>query len=85
MAKFVDGKISGMERAMHHNCPVCFEFLFKSMKDINALPCGNTNHMERLKEMQQHLQFFCSVCSKSICDMSKVWEKYGEEVVVLSS
>eukprot|EP01018_Ginkgo_biloba_P022023 Gb_08580 [translate_table: standard] len=69
-----------VERAMHHNCPVCFEFLFESTRAINVLPCGHTIHMDCLKEMQQHLQFSCPVCSKSVCDMSKVWEKLDQEV-----
>uniref|UniRef100_A0A0D6R673 CHY-type domain-containing protein n=1 Tax=Araucaria cunninghamii TaxID=56994 RepID=A0A0D6R673_ARACU len=69
-----------VERAMHHNCPVCFEFLFESTRDINVLPCGHTIHMDCLKEMHQHLQFSCPVCSKSVCDMSKVWEKLDEEI-----
>ncbi|KAH9289117.1 hypothetical protein KI387_033234, partial [Taxus chinensis] len=69
-----------VERAMHHNCPVCFEFLFESTRDISVLPCGHTIHMDCLKEMHQHLQFSCPVCSKSVCDMSKVWEKLDEEV-----
>eukprot|EP00249_Psilotum_nudum_P008965 c21623_g1_i2 orf=993-1571(+) len=74
------GNHSCVERAMHHNCPVCFEFLFESTKDISVLPCGHTLHMDCLKEMQLHFQFSCSVCSKSICDMSKVWEKLDQEV-----
>uniref|UniRef100_A0A0C9RML4 TSA: Wollemia nobilis Ref_Wollemi_Transcript_10631_761 transcribed RNA sequence n=1 Tax=Wollemia nobilis TaxID=56998 RepID=A0A0C9RML4_9CONI len=69
-----------VERAMHHNCPVCFEFLFESTRDINVLPCGHIIHMDCLNEMHQHLQFSCPVCSKSVCDMSKVWEKLDEEV-----
>ncbi|KAJ6381706.1 hypothetical protein OIU77_030390 [Salix suchowensis] len=45
-----------VERAMHHNCPVCFEFLFETTKDITVLPCGHTIHLECVKEMQQHFQ-----------------------------
>ena len=29
---------------MHQNCPVCFEFLFESIKPINVMPCGHTIH-----------------------------------------
>uniref|UniRef100_A0A0E0K8R0 CHY-type domain-containing protein n=1 Tax=Oryza punctata TaxID=4537 RepID=A0A0E0K8R0_ORYPU len=43
-----------VERAMHHNCPVCFEYLFDSTKDISALHCGHTIHLECLYEMRSH-------------------------------
>ncbi|KAF2307462.1 hypothetical protein GH714_028888 [Hevea brasiliensis] len=69
-----------VERAMHHNCPVCFEFLFDTTKDITVLPCGHTIHLECVKEMERHFQYACPVCSKSYCDMSRVWEKLDQEV-----
>lgn len=69
-----------VERAMHHDCPVCFEFLFDSMKDITILPCGHTIHLECVKEMELHCQYSCPLCSKSICDMSNLWKKLDEEV-----
>ncbi|GFS36979.1 CHY-type/CTCHY-type/RING-type zinc finger protein [Actinidia rufa] len=72
-----------VERAMHHNCPVCVEFLFDTMKDITVLRCGHTIHLECLKEMEQHFRYSCPVCSKSICDMSNVWVKLDQEVQIL--
>ncbi|KAJ1418930.1 Zinc finger, RING-type [Sesbania bispinosa] len=69
-----------IEKAMHHNCPVCFEFLFDTTKDITVLPCGHTIHLGCVREMEQHFQYSCPVCSKSFCDMSRVWEKLDEEV-----
>ncbi|KAK1312779.1 hypothetical protein QJS10_CPA07g00465 [Acorus calamus] len=71
---------SCVERAMHHDCPVCFEYLFESTNDVSVLPCGHTIHVKCLKEMQQHLQYACPLCSKSVCDMSKVWEMMDVEV-----
>lgn len=69
-----------IEGAMHHNCPVCFEYIFDTTKDISMLPCGHTIHVECLMQMQQHLQYSCPVCSKSYCDMSRVWELLDQEV-----
>lgn len=69
-----------VEKAMHHNCPVCFEFLFESIKEISVLLCGHTIHKDCLAEMQQHQRYACPVCSKSICDMSMVWERLDQEV-----
>ncbi|PKA45851.1 RING finger and CHY zinc finger domain-containing protein 1 [Apostasia shenzhenica] len=69
-----------VEKAMHHNCPICFEYLFDSTKDISVLQCGHTMHLDCLNEMRTHFRFSCPVCSKSVCDMSKVWKKLDEEV-----
>ncbi|KAI3680247.1 hypothetical protein L2E82_50472 [Cichorium intybus] len=33
-----------VERAMHHDCPVCFEYLFDSIDDVTVMPCGHTIH-----------------------------------------
>ncbi|XP_077216629.1 E3 ubiquitin-protein ligase RZFP34-like [Tasmannia lanceolata] len=65
---------------MHHNCPVCFEYLFDSTKDISVLRCGHTLHLDCMKEMELHFQYACPVCSRSFCDMSMLWEKLDQEV-----
>ncbi|XP_056166806.1 probable E3 ubiquitin-protein ligase RZFP34 isoform X1 [Syzygium oleosum] len=69
-----------IEGAMHHDCPVCFEYLFDSRNDVTVMPCGHTIHQNCLKEMRDHFQYACPLCSKSICDMSKVWEKFDLEI-----
>lgn len=69
-----------VEGTMHHDCPVCFEYLFESTNDVGVLPCGHTIHVHCLKEMQRHLQYACPLCSKSVCDMLKVWEKLDIEI-----
>ncbi|KAL5709918.1 RING-type E3 ubiquitin transferase [Ranunculus cassubicifolius] len=69
-----------VEGAMHHNCPVCFEYLFDSVKDISVLPCGHTIHLDCLREMETHFRLACPICSKSICDMSSWWEKIDQEI-----
>ncbi|KAH9760990.1 CHY-type/CTCHY-type/RING-type zinc finger protein [Citrus sinensis] len=69
-----------VEGAMHHDCPVCCEYLFETRQDVIVLPCGHTIHKNCLKEMREHHQYACPICSKSVCDMSKVWEKYDREI-----
>ncbi|KAK8262273.1 hypothetical protein V6Z11_D13G245900 [Gossypium hirsutum] len=69
-----------VEGAMHHACPICFEFLFESRQNVTVLPCGHTIHTNCFKEMRDHFQYACPLCSKSVCDMSKVWEKFDEEI-----
>ncbi|GMP50246.1 hypothetical protein CsSME_00016943 [Camellia sinensis var. sinensis] len=71
-----------IEKAMHHNCPVCFEYLFETTKDITVLPCGHTIHLQCVKELEQHFQYSCPVCSKSYCDMSQVWQRLDHEVAL---
>ncbi|KAL3623354.1 E3 ubiquitin-protein ligase RZFP34 [Castilleja foliolosa] len=69
-----------IEKAMHHNCPVCFEYLFDTTRGIAVLPCGHTIHLDCVKEMERHFQYACPVCSKSYCDMTRVWERLDQEV-----
>ncbi len=33
-----------VQNSMACNCPVCFEYLFDSVKPINVMPCGHTIH-----------------------------------------
>ncbi|KAI6669939.1 hypothetical protein NL676_004824 [Syzygium grande] len=79
-SKLMRGAHRCVERAMHHNCPVCFEYLFDTMKDITVLPCGHTIHLECVKEMEHHFRYSCPVCSKSICDMSSLWRRLDQEI-----
>ncbi|CAJ2654523.1 unnamed protein product [Trifolium pratense] len=69
-----------VERAMHHNCPICFEYLFDTLRETSVLPCGHTIHFECVKEMEKHHRYSCPVCSKSICDMSSVWKKLDQVI-----
>ncbi|KAG4931177.1 hypothetical protein JHK86_048138 [Glycine max] len=69
-----------VEGAMHHDCPVCFEYLFESRNDVTVMPCGHTIHKSCLNEMREHFQYSCPLCLKSVCDMSKVWEKFDIEI-----
>ncbi|RLN16781.1 hypothetical protein C2845_PM02G37590 [Panicum miliaceum] len=69
-----------VDRAMHQNCPVCFEYLFESTKAVSVLHCGHTIHLQCLYEMRAHQQFSCPVCLRSSCDMSDMWRKLDQEV-----
>ncbi|KAK2983119.1 hypothetical protein RJ640_022591 [Escallonia rubra] len=69
-----------VEGAMHHDCPVCFEYLFETRNDVSVMRCGHTMHRSCLDEMKEHSQYACPLCCKSVCDMSKVWERLDMEV-----
>ncbi|KAK8990581.1 hypothetical protein V6N11_009273 [Hibiscus sabdariffa] len=55
-----------VERAMHHNCPVCFEYLFDTMKDVTVLPCGHTMHLACIPVLSaQSLSVICQNCGEN--------------------
>ncbi|KAF2563054.1 hypothetical protein F2Q70_00018690 [Brassica cretica] len=54
--------------------------LVPAITQQNVLPCGHTIHQKCLEEMREHYQYACPLCSKSVCDMSKVWEKFDVEI-----
>ena len=45
-----------VENSMRQNCPVCFEYLFDSVRPTAVLPCGHTIHSDCLKEMEHNRQ-----------------------------
>ncbi|ERN16907.1 hypothetical protein AMTRI_Chr02g264560 [Amborella trichopoda] len=69
-----------VENSMRHHCSVCYEYLFDSLKDTTVLKCGHTMHFECLMEMKEHNQYSCPICFKSVCDMTKVWQKIDDEI-----
>mmetsp|Transcript_14381 Transcript_14381/g.31095 ORF Transcript_14381/g.31095 Transcript_14381/m.31095 type:complete len:324 (+) Transcript_14381:118-1089(+) len=72
-----------IENSMHHNCPVCFEYLFDSIKPINVMPCGHTIHRDCLQLMADHQTYACPVCSKSYMSsgvMERLWNEMDNVV-----
>ncbi|KAF9623149.1 hypothetical protein IFM89_037730 [Coptis chinensis] len=69
-----------VENSMRHHCPICYEYLFDSLKETTVLKCGHTMHLDCLDEMKNHDQYCCPICSKSVFDMSKAWKRIDEEV-----
>ncbi|XP_024525992.1 E3 ubiquitin-protein ligase MIEL1-like [Selaginella moellendorffii] len=76
----LQGKHVCVERAMHHNCPVCFEFLFDSVKQITVLQCGHTMHADCFNEMRLHSRYTCPMCSRSVLDLSEYWQTLDKEI-----
>eukprot|EP00884_Botryococcus_braunii_P013051 jgi/Botrbrau1/21747/Bobra.43_1s0141.1 len=66
--------------SMHQNCPVCFEYLFDSVRATSVLPCGHTIHADCLKEMEKNNQTTCPTCRKSYKDMHQEWDRMDAEV-----
>eukprot|EP00271_Cylindrocystis_brebissonii_P006683 TRINITY_DN19448_c0_g1_i1.p1 TRINITY_DN19448_c0_g1~~TRINITY_DN19448_c0_g1_i1.p1 ORF type:complete len:330 (+),score=49.32 TRINITY_DN19448_c0_g1_i1:271-1260(+) len=69
-----------VENSMHQDCPVCFEYLFDSIRDIAVMRCGHTMHLHCSHEMHAHGHYACPVCSKSLHNMGHVWAQLDLEV-----
>lgn len=69
-----------VENSMRHHCPICYEYLFDSLKDTNVMKCGHTMHVECYNEMIKRDKFCCPICSRSVIDMSKTWQRLDEEI-----
>lgn len=69
-----------VENSMRHHCPICYEYLFDSLKDTTVMKCGHTMHCECYHEMIKRDKFCCPICSKSVIDMSRIWKRIDEEI-----
>lgn len=65
---------------MRHHCPICYEYLFDSLKDTIVMKCGHTMHSECYQEMMKRDKYCCPICSKSVVDMSRIWKRIDEEI-----
>ncbi|XP_026662251.1 E3 ubiquitin-protein ligase MIEL1 isoform X2 [Phoenix dactylifera] len=72
-----------VENSMRHNCSICYEYLFDSLKVTTVLKCGHTMHSQCFHEMLKHDKYSCPICSKTVADMSRAWRKLDEEVWIL--
>ncbi|KAK6254553.1 hypothetical protein SCA6_015858 [Theobroma cacao] len=71
---------SCVENSMRHHCPICYEYLFDSLKDTTVMKCGHTMHCECYHEMIKRDKYCCPICSKSVIDMSRIWKRIDEEI-----
>ena len=78
--------------SLHQNCPVCFEFLFSSTKEVAVLPCSHPIHRLCLLKMRNQMlgsrepwvilkANSCPTCSRSVCDLDWLWDQLDEEIV----
>ncbi|CAL5393186.1 unnamed protein product [Camellia sinensis] len=47
---------SCVENSMQHHCPICYEYLFDSLKDTIVMKCGHTMHCECYHEMMKLIE-----------------------------
>lgn len=69
-----------VENSMKSHCPVCYEYLFDSMKGTTILKCGHTIHMDCAKEMADQNQYRCPICSKTFMEKSEDWRMLDAEI-----
>ncbi|KAM7485123.1 hypothetical protein LguiA_001132 [Lonicera macranthoides] len=69
-----------VENSMRHHCPICYEYLFDSLKDTTVMKCGHTMHCECYHEMIKRDKYCCPLCSRSVTDMSTTWKRIDEEI-----
>uniref|UniRef100_A0ACD5WY32 Uncharacterized protein n=1 Tax=Avena sativa TaxID=4498 RepID=A0ACD5WY32_AVESA len=69
-----------IEGSMKNNCPICYEYLFDSLRETSVLRCGHTMHLQCFHEMLKHHKFTCPMCSVSIFDMEKFLRALDAEI-----
>nr|KJB23197.1 hypothetical protein B456_004G086200 [Gossypium raimondii] len=69
-----------VENSMKSYCPICFEYLFDSVKSTRIMKCGHTMHMECFSQMTMQNQYRCPICCKAVLDMSAFWEDLDMDV-----
>ncbi|KAJ6873513.1 hypothetical protein NC651_032400 [Populus alba x Populus x berolinensis] len=70
---------SCVENSMKNYCPVCYEYLFDSVKQATVMKCGHTMHMDCFNEMAKQQQYRCPICSKTVMDTPGYWKMLDEE------
>ncbi|PQM35032.1 E3 ubiquitin-protein ligase MIEL1 [Prunus yedoensis var. nudiflora] len=69
-----------VENSMKNHCPVCYEYLFDSVKGTSIMKCGHTMHSDCFIEMQRQTQYRCPICSKTVLDMNNIWRLLDEDI-----
>uniref|UniRef100_A0A0D9Z7B6 RING-type domain-containing protein n=1 Tax=Oryza glumipatula TaxID=40148 RepID=A0A0D9Z7B6_9ORYZ len=69
-----------IENSMKNNCPICYEYLFDSLRETSVLRCGHTMHLQCFHEMLKHDKFSCPICSMPIFDMDKFLRALDAEI-----
>ncbi|XP_031258209.1 E3 ubiquitin-protein ligase MIEL1-like isoform X1 [Pistacia vera] len=69
-----------VENSMKNYCPVCYEYLFDSVKDSTVMKCGHTMHTDCFLEMTKQNQYRCPICSKTVLNMSDYWRLLDMEM-----
>ncbi|KAL9247191.1 hypothetical protein vseg_020648 [Gypsophila vaccaria] len=69
-----------VEDSMKNCCPICYEYLFDSIRHTIIMKCGHTIHKDCFSELVNKQQYRCPMCSKSTLDMSTQWQLLDIEI-----
>lgn len=70
-----------VENSMQNHCPICYEYLFDSLKQTQVMKCGHTMHIDCFQEMVEHDKYACPICFKTVLDnMSTHWRRLDAEI-----
>ncbi|XP_002520677.2 E3 ubiquitin-protein ligase MIEL1 isoform X1 [Ricinus communis] len=72
---------SCVENSMKNCCPVCYEYLFDSVKGATVMRCGHTMHADCFQEMAKQNQYRCPICSKTVLEMGRYWRMLDQETL----
>lgn len=72
------------ELSRDDDCPICFENLFSSKKTFTFMSCGHRIHQECLNMQLKNNNYKCSLCKKSVIDMTSVWNRLKHEKTVVN-
>ncbi len=61
--------------ARHEVCPICLQSIHWNQKKPVSTKCGHNVHDECLKKFLQSGNYKCTICRKSLCDMSRTWSE----------
>ena len=62
-------------------CPICLKNIWNTVnQSINVLKCGHSIHTECFKEAIKSHNYYCSLCKKSIVDLTQYWEMVDEHL-----
>ncbi|KAL1197866.1 E3 ubiquitin-protein ligase MIEL1 [Cardamine amara subsp. amara] len=74
-------KHSCVENSTKNSCPVCYEYLFDSVKAAHVMSCGHTMRGDCFQQMTKEEEYYrCPICSKSLVDMSDEWQLLDREI-----
>jgi RING finger and CHY zinc finger domain-containing protein 1 len=66
-----------------NDCPICMEYLFDSVKEINILKCGHVIHKDCLLEYSKY-NYKCPLCNKSMFNMENYFNILENEINTVS-
>lgn len=69
-----------IEKVSRDNCPVCYDDLHSSRKQLAVFPCGHICHKKCRNGLLTTGHYSCPLCCQSIGDMKAWWAEMDKEI-----